>query len=147
MDHKAGSNTFGSVHPSVCVGLWDLRCALLQQYRTTLCTADLRCAPFFTRNYWRTWNVRDMKSSRIWAIGSSRAWKTSKQVFHAREHFMFYSMSVRSAQRSFVLIRWCTRRFCMFTISSVRDGAQYNVGSLAVCVHLQELSSLSHPLS
>ena len=25
--------------------------------------------------YCRTWNVRDMKSSRIWSIGNSRAWK------------------------------------------------------------------------
>ncbi len=29
----------------VCVGLWDLCCALPQRYRTTLCTTDLRCAP------------------------------------------------------------------------------------------------------
>ena len=36
-----------------------------------------------------------------------------------------------SAQCSFVLIRWCTRRFCMFVISSDYDGAQYDVFSLA----------------
>ena len=29
----------------------------------------------------------------------------------------------------YVIIRWCTRRFCMF----VHDGAQYDVVSLAVC--------------
>ncbi len=29
----------------VCLGLWDLRCALPQRYRTTLCTTDLRFAP------------------------------------------------------------------------------------------------------
>ena len=35
-----------------------------------------------------------------------------------------------SAQHRFVLIRWCTRRFCMFVIRSDRDGAQYDVVSL-----------------
>ncbi len=35
----------------VCVylGLWDLRCAHPQRYRTTLCTTHLRCVPWFTR--------------------------------------------------------------------------------------------------
>ena len=39
-----------------------------------------------------------------------------------------------SAQRSFVLIRWCTRRFCMFVINSDRDGALYDVVNLDVGV-------------
>ncbi len=57
----------------VCVGLWDLSCALhvLQGYRTTLCTTDLR--------WWR---------------------------------------------------------FCTFVISFDRDGAQYDVVSLAVCMRV-----------
>ena len=29
----------------VCLGFWNLRCAPLCGYRTTLCTTDLRCAP------------------------------------------------------------------------------------------------------
>ena len=37
-------NAFGSIHLFVCtslyLGLWDLRCALLRRYRTTLCTSD-----------------------------------------------------------------------------------------------------------
>ena len=35
---------------------------------------------------------------------------------------------------SYVLIRWYTRRFCMFVISPDCDGAQYDVVSLAVCL-------------
>ena len=31
--------------PSVWLGLWDLRCAPICGYRTTLCTTDLHCAP------------------------------------------------------------------------------------------------------
>ncbi len=31
--------------PSVCLGLWGLRCAPPRGYRTMLCTTDLRCAP------------------------------------------------------------------------------------------------------
>ena len=67
--------------------------------------------------YCRTWNVRDMKRLRIWAIGNSRAWKfrefldsrlqganvrvhenftnlaisRNSRTFHALEHFVFYS--------------------------------------------------------
>ena len=40
---------------------------------------------------------------------------------------------------SFVLARWCTRQFCMFIISSDRDGAQYDVVSLDVHVSLWSL--------
>ena len=31
--------------PSVCVGLWELRCAPPCGYRTTLCSTNLHCAP------------------------------------------------------------------------------------------------------
>ncbi len=34
---------------SVCLGLWNLRCAPLQWYRAMLCTTDLLCAPCCTR--------------------------------------------------------------------------------------------------
>ncbi len=33
----------------VCVGSWNLRCAPLQQYRVTLCTIHLPCAPWCLR--------------------------------------------------------------------------------------------------
>ena len=34
---------------SVCLGLWDLHCALPQRYRTTSRTTNLHCAPWCTR--------------------------------------------------------------------------------------------------
>ena len=40
---------FGSVGPTVQLGLWNLRCAPLQWYRATLCTINLCCAPWCTR--------------------------------------------------------------------------------------------------
>ena len=52
-------------------------------------------------------------------------------------HFSFFGGSHGSAQRSFVLITWCTRRLCMFIINSVRDGAQYTVVSIAGQVNRQ----------
>ena len=39
---------------------------------------------------------------------------------------------VRCAQCSFVLIRWCTKRFCKFVIDSVCNGVQYAIVSLAI---------------
>ncbi len=47
------------------------------------------------------------------------------------------------AEFSFVLTRWCIRQFCMFAISSDRDGAQYDVISLAVSVCNLALSALN----
>ena len=38
---------------------------------------------------------------------------------------------VRSAQHSFVPIRWSTRQFCMFVMDDLQDGAQCHVVSLA----------------
>ena len=41
---------------------------------------------------------------------------------------------IGSAQYILVLIRWCTRQFCMFVTNNLWDGAQYNVVSLSVCL-------------
>ena len=43
--YSQSSNALLSVCLSVCLGLWDLRCAPPREYRSTLCTIDLRCAP------------------------------------------------------------------------------------------------------
>ncbi len=56
---------------------------------------------------------------------------------------MLCTTDLHCTQCRLVLIRWCTRRFCMFVISSVHDGAQYNVVRLAVC-HRSPLCTMVH---
>ncbi len=38
------------VCPSLCLGLWNLRCAPIQRYTATVCTIDLRCALLLRMN-------------------------------------------------------------------------------------------------
>ena len=110
--HTFVINIFLMVHNavlsvSVCVGLWELCCTPLQWYRAKLCTTDL-----------------------VVYQGAQGGPVFEKYGLCTNVHF-------GAAQRSFVLIRWCTRWFCMNVISNHPDGAQCDVVSLAlsVCEH------------
>ncbi len=55
-------------------------------------------------------------------------------IYTAASREMMKGTPFCSTEHSFVLTRWCTRRFCMFVISSDCDDARYHVVSLAVCL-------------
>ena len=101
-----------------------LEYAPLQRYRATLSTTDLRCAP---------------------STGIVHHGELCGPTCKSRFTMQFCtSVHLGGAQWSFVLIRWCTRQFCMFDMDHDRDVAQYNVvnlgAHLSVCVSLDQNS-------
>ena len=131
---------------TVWQGLWDLRCAPPSEYRTTLCTIDmhcattnLHCAPWCTmgtyvHEKWRRpqyfsffdGSQGTCKKHFLSVLGhfSQVGWQwTYTGIVHKHGRIEIYSISVvdnehanQGSQRSFVPIRWCIRRFCMFVI-------------------------------
>ncbi len=90
-------------------------------HRPALCTTALHCAP------WCTWG-----NYSIFVVDNEHA-NQGSQYSSVTMH-----TSIGSAQRSFVLIRWCTKQFSIFVISFDHDGAgaQCNIVSLVVSVCL-----------
>ena len=105
---------FRRISYSVCLGFRELHCAPPSEYRTMLCTIDLRCAP----------------PTCVMHHGCT----PPTCVVHHGAHF-------GGAQCTFVLIRWCTRQFWMYMLSHHLDGTQCDVVSIlvAVCVCVKSI--------
>ena len=102
---------------SVRLGLWELHCAPPQQYRTTLCTTDLHCAPWCKRGTYSSIFVVDNELANQGSQCSSVPMYTL--VVHNVALCWLGGAQDGFACRYGPLPRWCTIRCCQFSYPSV----------------------------
>ncbi len=102
-----------------------------------LVSTGLRCAPpGCVVHHGAQGGPLSVRSGHGWIVHIIFLWLTTNVQIKGHSVQFCTNIHFGSAQRSFVLIRWCTRRFCMFVKNHLQDGVQSSVVSLSVCLSI-----------